>query len=73
MRLKESPLALTEIKSNLEYELEKETNTGSILSPYILSSSTPPPQLSLFTLINLPPYYYNMSHHTSISLEQMVW
>ena len=53
------------------YKLERETSTSSVLSFYILSSPILSPQLS--TSINSLSFYYNMSQHSLINLEQIVW
>ena len=53
MRLEESPLILTKIKSSLDYKSERETSTGSILLLYTLSPPIPLLQSSLSNPINL--------------------
>ena len=50
-------LALTEIESSSEYELEGETRTGSALPLYISSLPTPLPLISLSSLSSSLPSY----------------
>jgi len=60
MELEKSLLTFTEIESSLEYESEREANTGFVLFLYT-SLLTIPPLSSLPTLINSSPIDYNMS------------
>jgi len=53
-------LALTEIESSSEYELEGETSTGSALPLYMSSLLTPLPLILLSSLSSSLPSY-NMS------------
>ena len=52
MRLEESSLILTKIKSSLDYKSERETSTGSVLLLYTLSSPISLLQSSLSNPIN---------------------
>ena len=58
----------------MEYKLEGETSTGSVLLLYILSLPTPPPQFILLSPIDSPPSYNNnisqIDFHTIIRQQQ---
>lgn len=65
MKLKEGLLALIETKSSLEYKLEEEASTSSVLLLYMTLSLTLPPLSSLSTPIDSLPFHYNISQHES--------
>ena len=71
-RLEEGPLVLIEIKSSLEYELEKEASTSSTLLLYTLLSSIPPLLSLLPTPIDFPLIYYNISQYGSFNMKQIL-
>jgi len=70
VKLEESLLTLVEIESSSNYELERKTSISSALFLYI--SSSPTLLLLLPISIDLLSFYYNMSQHSSINLEQLV-